>query len=758
MTMFKPFLFALALAFSVAAPAATFVVNDLGDDPDANPGDGICDIPAGGPPRCTLRAAIMEANTTPVVDFVEFSLGLIVINITGTPLPTITAGLWIDATTAPGYNAGAESTLDAPPSVYINGSALTGTTADGLRSFNTDNLSVEGLGIINFPDNGIEFNNGEPALIDSNWIGVTRTGGIAGNGGSGVYLNGVDRATVGRRLTTSPEPDRGNVISNNGEHGIYLLLGEDADIAGNYIGVDPVGGGDFGNGLDGIRVVGPNNQIGGIVNTSERGNVVENNGGTGIYTQAGNNLIYSNAVRFNQGDGIRLNGANSRIGFTSPQLGNLVSENGGHGVQVGNDFASSGNLIRYLTSVNNSGRGLWIVNGDNNEVRDSSFAVNGDDAVRVDGTNSLIVGNEIGLLDGGLFGNTANGIVLANDGNVAQSNLIGGVSDDGIDVPGGIGNQVLDNYIGVRENYADIGVGNAGVRVQSGAGSTLIQGNRIGFNSDGIALMGSGTRICANFIGVGEGNQNIGNAVEGVRIDGGGNVVGDLNSSCVGNLIGFNASDGVQISGDANTVRDNTIGGVLFTDLGNLNAGVFLANGSDLNLIEGNQLHHNGNDGIRVAAGAGTRNRFDSNEFGENGDQSIDLGDNGPTANDAGDGDSGANNLQNYPEITSLASVGGQLEIRYRVDSSLANSNYPLTIDFYIEANLQRDIYRIHRDTYNLAPGSERTIMIAPPFPTSLISAMVIDSEGNSSELSPALPYEVIALPDMIFNDRFEQP
>ncbi|MDP1165313.1 hypothetical protein, partial [Klebsiella pneumoniae] len=90
------------------------------------------------------------------------------------------------------------------------------------------------------------------------------------------------------------------------------------------------------------------------------------------------------------------------------------------------DFASSGNLIRYLTSVNNGGRGRWIVNGNNNEVRDSSFAVNGNDAVRVDGSNSLIVGNEIGLLDGGLFGNVANGIVLANDGNTVQSNLIGG--------------------------------------------------------------------------------------------------------------------------------------------------------------------------------------------------------------------------------------------------------------------------------------------------------------------------------------------
>ena len=41
--------------------AATFVVNSLGGDDDANPGDGFCATSTGA---CTLRAAISEANTT----------------------------------------------------------------------------------------------------------------------------------------------------------------------------------------------------------------------------------------------------------------------------------------------------------------------------------------------------------------------------------------------------------------------------------------------------------------------------------------------------------------------------------------------------------------------------------------------------------------------------------------------------------------------------------------------------------------------
>ncbi len=40
--------------------AASFTVNSTIDAVDANPGDGSCDDGAG---NCTLRAAIMEANT-----------------------------------------------------------------------------------------------------------------------------------------------------------------------------------------------------------------------------------------------------------------------------------------------------------------------------------------------------------------------------------------------------------------------------------------------------------------------------------------------------------------------------------------------------------------------------------------------------------------------------------------------------------------------------------------------------------------------
>lgn len=63
--------------FSVCAAAQNiqrsqlFVVNDTADTNDANPGDTFCLDAAG---KCTLRAAVQEANTTSLLDAVMFSL------------------------------------------------------------------------------------------------------------------------------------------------------------------------------------------------------------------------------------------------------------------------------------------------------------------------------------------------------------------------------------------------------------------------------------------------------------------------------------------------------------------------------------------------------------------------------------------------------------------------------------------------------------------------------------------------------------
>src|SRR5829696_4592087 len=64
-------LFVISVYFLPLGHAATFTVNDTGDTPDASAGDGTC-ADANG--KCTLRAAVEEANALPGDDTITFSV------------------------------------------------------------------------------------------------------------------------------------------------------------------------------------------------------------------------------------------------------------------------------------------------------------------------------------------------------------------------------------------------------------------------------------------------------------------------------------------------------------------------------------------------------------------------------------------------------------------------------------------------------------------------------------------------------------
>ncbi len=754
----------VALGMLLAAGAAqAFVVNDIGDASDANPGDGFCDIPVGGPPRCTLRAAIEEANAFGGGHLIEFSVGLFTIT-PATPLPTISSVVTIDATTAPGYNTGASSVLDATPLVRLDGSSLGGTTADGLRVASTAAVTIRGLAIFNFPDNGIEIVNSSTVELDSNWIGVRHDGAAGGNGGSGVYISNCDRCVVGTDVVTSPTigiSGRGNLISNNAEDGIYVQLGADGQIAGNYIGTNPAGGSAFGNSRHGIQLVGPDNFLGIIAGTASgpitSPNYIEYNAGDGIRTTTGTQRIHVNEIFANGGNGISLNGGSSEVGDSVAGRRNLIAANAGHGIHVGNLATSSGNVIEENWIYQNQQRGVQVSAGSNNSVVFNQIFDNDNDAVYLADEDNTVQDNDIGFLNGSLVGNGANGIVVAAGGNLLQGNRIGGMADDGIDVVSGVTSTITGNSVGAQQDGSLFGNTGVGIRVRAAAVNTQILDNVIGDNSDGVLLEGATNDVCGNLIGLGSSNENIGNAIEGIRVLGGANVIGDEGAGCTGNHIGFNASDGIQVHGDNNTIRNNTIGGQRFVDLGNGRGGVLLTDGASLNDVSDNVIWNN-DDGIRVGSTAGTGNRLEDNNFGGHADLAIDLNDDGDTPNDAGDVDSGPNNLQNYPVISQVDDVGGQLSVTYFVDSGTGQSAYPLQVDFYYNSQDFREGYRIHVDSYNVAPGSNRTITIDPPFDNGYLMAMVIDADGNSSEIGVQQAFTITPPPDELFKDRFEMP
>jgi CSLREA domain-containing protein len=110
------------------------------------------------------------------------------------------------------------------------------------------------------------------------------------------------------------------------------------------------------------------------------------------------------------------------------------------------------------------------------------------------------------------------------------------------------------------------------------------------------------------------------------------------------------------------------------------------------------------------------------------------------TLNDAGDSDTGANGLQNFPEVTAFA-VAGTLNLSYRVDSSTAASAYPLRVDFY-RANGDEGDQLIASDSYAAANAQTvKAAQLAIPNGINLsnddvLVAVATDAQGRSSEFS----------------------
>jgi hypothetical protein len=111
------------------------------------------------------------------------------------------------------------------------------------------------------------------------------------------------------------------------------------------------------------------------------------------------------------------------------------------------------------------------------------------------------------------------------------------------------------------------------------------------------------------------------------------------------------------------------------------------------------------------------------------------------TVNDAGDTDTGANNLQNFAEISAFNVAGSSLNVSYRVDSSPASSVYPLRVDFY-RARGDEGEQLIASDSYTAANAQTlKSVTLAIPNGVNLnnndvVVAIATDAQGRSSEFS----------------------
>ena len=359
----KPTICGLLLLTGTASHAATFTVINTNDS-----GAG------------SLRDALIAANTTPGANTIAFNIpGTNVQTIAPlTALPTITNTLTIDGYTQPG----------SQPNTLTNGNnAMLLIRLDG-RSAVSPLLALSGSGhlvrgLILVRANGdcltLSCNN---STIAGNWIGLDADNLASGNGGNGVYLNGMFGPCQGN-LVGGYTPAARNVISGNKNYNINVVFGNAAfnTIAGNFIGTDAAGVLPRGGAFGGIYVfVGVSNIIGGSAVGSR--NVISGNGpfsgapGVGLHgatgTRVQGNYIGTDATgAFDLGNGAE--GVNLISTSFAIITGNLIANNRGNGISVDGDANTiTGNTIGADLSsqlaLGNYSRGVSISSGRGNVI------------------------------------------------------------------------------------------------------------------------------------------------------------------------------------------------------------------------------------------------------------------------------------------------------------------------------------------------------------------------------------------------------
>lgn len=499
------------------------------------------------------------------------------------------------------------------------------------------------------------------------------------NGGApGIVLHGGHTITTGLDLQAGSDFStiRGLVVHSFTGQGIAIADSTGVTVAGNYIGTDANGN------VSLVNVIGVNvfnaadTQIGGT--TAADRNVISGNSNIGV-----NIVGAGSAGTVVQGNYIGTNAAGSA------DVGNAshgVFVNGVSGVTIGGSVAGAGNLV--------SGNGTGITLGST-------------------ATSNVVAGNIVGLNAAGTgrLANSGVGLYVLGASNTiggtvaAARNVVSGNTTVGINISGASanGNTVSGNYVGTSiSGLVDLGNSEDGIQIDGGAsgntvgGLTAAERNIIsGNNNSGVAVDGVtsiGNVVVGNYIGLAaDGTSGLANANNGVSVfQSTDTVIGSTNPTGR-NIIASNTLSGVAITDGLRTlVKGNYIGTDATGTLarGNAQDGVRMTGNTDQVVIggdavgAGNLIANNTGDGVLLNTASGKVNSVIGNAITANGETGIDLGaDNGVTANDfVGDGDTGANNLQNFPVLTSAASSPAGTTIAGSLTTNVLGT---YRIDFY---------------------------------------------------------------------------
>ena len=519
----------VALTFAAGAHA-DFTVNDTGDDGDAGVvRDGICATVTG---KCTLRAAIGEANANPDADTIDFDPAVF----TGTASTST-----IDAT-GPGPSITATATVDGGDCDPTSGfKPCVGFEASGGQpglSVSGDNVEIRGLAITNGSTGLHVFDNANGVKVAGNWFGLRLDETAQGNS-RGIELVGkavpdLPGTTVGGETAA----DR-NVFAHNTADGVRITGGDDNLIKGNYFGTKPDG-----------TTAAPN---GGGVGTDN----IEVSSVGGTANPASSNVI---------------GGTQSAAQLATPECDgpcNVIA-NSSDGVDLETEGAPDGSPVS-STTIKGNFIGL--------DVTGDSAAPNLNRGIRAStssATNSPLV---VGGPDPGdrnvISGNTQGG-VLASGGTTLRNNYFSSNSEGDEAVPNMFGDASVGTNdtptTSIVQDNRFVGDGVSGGRLTLGGGTKAI-GNTFGIGTGGeaLAIDTSPILVTENFDEIGGPDPGDANTI--------GNVLGDNPAILIlggnannvrGNLVGVtangsavpNAGPGIQVTNSfTNTALDNTIGG-----------------------------------------------------------------------------------------------------------------------------------------------------------------------------------------------------
>ena len=420
-------------------------------------------------------------------------------------------------------------------------------------------------------------------------------------------------------------------------------------------------------------------------------------------------------------------------------------------------ITAGGSSVRGLAINGFSAAGIELSGSDGNLIEANYIGTNAAGTAAVPNNQGIVIvapsaNNTIGgtapTSGNVISGNTTSGIFLqggGNTGTVIERNIIGldatgaaalGNGTDGIRTLNA-GAQIYRNFISAS---------NVGISL-SNSGSTYssaIEGNYIGTDITGMLDRGNDIGVAVGSspgTSVGGTTPGAGNVISGnqtgVYIFAGSHqaIDGTYNALVQGNIIGMDAS--------------------LSSALGN-NVGVRLNNSDNLvggtSLAAANVIAGNNTVGVTIHTPGTLRNRVLGNAILSNGGLGIDLDDDGPTPNDAApDADAGANNLQNFPTLSSVTQAGGSTTISGFL---ITTPNTSYTLQFFWGPAGTCDPSGLGEGSNLIgtrvvttdAAGAANFIYSFNSIPNlSVITATATDSAGNTSEFGPCLSGTVVS-------------